>query len=122
MTRKERVTREALLPAPRQQVWAALTQADRLGDWLGGDVQIDPRPRGRVVVRGSGCVERQGRVVAVNQPYRLVIEWWEGSEDRSDTGPATRVEFVLQEEEGGTRLTVSEWPATRANGYGEMAG
>ena len=122
MTRKERVTREALLPAPRQQVWAALTQADRLGDWLGGDVQIDPRPRGRVVVRGSGCVERQGRVVAVNQPYRLVIEWWEGSEDRSDTGPATRVELVLQEEGDGTRLTVSEWPATWANGYGEMAG
>src|SRR3989442_15781312 len=80
VTRKERVAREALLPAPRQQVWAALTQADRLGDWLGGDVQIDPRPRGRVVVRGSGGVERQGRVVAVNQPFRLVIEWWEGSE------------------------------------------
>jgi uncharacterized protein YndB with AHSA1/START domain len=121
MTREERVTREALLPAPRQQVWSALTQADRLGDWLGGDVEIDPRPRGRVVVRGSGGVERQGRVIAVNQPNRLVIEWWEGSEDRSDTGPATRVEFVLQEEEGGTRLTVSEWPATR-DGFSAMAG
>jgi uncharacterized protein YndB with AHSA1/START domain len=61
-------------------------------------------------------------VIAVNQPYRLVIEWWEGSKDRSDTGRATRVEFVLQEEEGGTRLTVSEWPATLAPGFGELAG
>ena len=108
----ERVIREAVLPAPRQEVWAALTEPERLAEWLGGEVQIDVRPRGLVAVRGTGGMDRQGRVVAVNRPYRLVIEWWEryAGADAIDDIPVTRVEFVLQEEEeGGTRLTVSEW-------------
>ena len=103
-----RVTREVLLPAGRPEVWAALTQPDQLAEWLGGEVQFDARPRGRLAVRGGAGADRQGRVIAVNQPYRLVIEWWEGSAE--EPPPVTRVEFVLQEEGGGTRLTVSEWP------------
>jgi uncharacterized protein YndB with AHSA1/START domain len=121
MISKHRVTREAFLPAPRPEVWAALTEADRLADWLGGDVQIDPQPRGKVVVRGKGGVERRGRVIAVNRPYRLVLEWWEGRGDEPRDAPVTRVEFLLQEEDDGTRLTVSEWPAVHAAGFTEAA-
>jgi uncharacterized protein YndB with AHSA1/START domain len=109
MTRAERVTRETVLQAPRREVWAALTEADRLAEWLGGGVQIDPRPRGRVVIHGVGGVDRRGKVIAVDPPFRLVIEWWEGSTDDPANGPVTRVEFVLQDEAGETRLTVTEW-------------
>ena len=113
----DRVTRETLLPASRPEVWAALTEADRLAEWLGGAVQIDPQPRGRVDIRGTAGVDRRGTVIAVNRPYRLVIEWWEGSAEDPGNGPVTHVEFLLQEEAGGTRLTVTEWHAVPLTGF-----
>ncbi|HEY1330901.1 MAG TPA: SRPBCC domain-containing protein [Actinomycetota bacterium] len=112
------VRRGIVLPARREEVWDALTDPERLADWFGGVVSIEPRPRGRVTVREPGGTERRGVVVAAGRPYRLVVEW-----EASPGRPATRVEFVLEDDPSGTTLTVTEGPSPGAsNPVGFLAG
>ena len=40
------IRREIILPAPREEVWDALTEPDRLADWFANDVDLDLRPGG----------------------------------------------------------------------------
>lgn len=96
------VTRSVELDAPVGEVWAAVTEADALSAWLDGDVEIDPRPAGRVsVVERDGTV-RRGTVETVVPERELVFRWSSEEEGR------TRVRFVLEPTDDGTRLTVVE--------------
>ena len=95
------VTRSVELDAPVDDVWAAVTEPDALGEWLEGDVEIDPRPAGRVsLVERDGTV-RRGTVETV-VPERELVFRWTSEEGRS------RVRFVLEPLDDGTRLTVVE--------------
>src|SRR5439155_475069 len=49
------IRREIVLPAPREEVWEALTEPERLADWFANDVDLDLRPRG-----GAGSREAPG--------------------------------------------------------------
>src|ERR1700730_8398797 len=50
------VTREIVLPAPREEVWAALTEAEQLEEWFANDVELDLREGGEGVFRwGAGA-------------------------------------------------------------------
>ena len=40
------IHREIVLPAPRAEVWEALTEPERLEDWFANDVDLDLRPGG----------------------------------------------------------------------------
>ena len=102
-----RVTREILLKAPRDEVWEAITRPERLAAWFGGEIDIDPVPRGRVEHRAPDGSRRAGRVVSVDRPLRLVL-WWTDTVDEPGSSTATRVEFVLLSREDGTLLTVTE--------------
>ena len=42
------IERELILPVARERVWAALTQAQRLGAWFGTQATVDLRPGGAV--------------------------------------------------------------------------
>jgi len=108
---RDRVTREIALAAPRSEVWEAITRPERLAEWFGGELDLDPVPRGRVEHRAADGTQRSGRVVSVDRPVRLALWWAEANPDRDggDAAPAgTRVEFVLLEHEGGTLLSVTE--------------
>jgi uncharacterized protein YndB with AHSA1/START domain len=104
-----RVTREIVLAAPRDEVWEAITRPERLAEWFGGEIDIDPVPRGRVEHRAPDGSRRAGRVVSVDAPMRLVL-WWADAEDAPGGTAAggTRVEFVLLAHGDGTLLTVTE--------------
>jgi len=104
-----RVTREILLAASRDEVWEAITRPERLAEWFGGELDLDPVPRGRVEHRAPDGSRRTGRVVSVDRPVRLVL-WWAEAEDGEDPAAAsgTRVEFVLLAHDDGTLLTVTE--------------
>lgn len=110
MGRTGHVTREILLAAPRDEVWEAITRPERLAEWFGGEIDLEPVPRGRVEHRGPDGSRRTGRVVSVDRPMRLVL-WWSEIQDE-DGEPAgaggTRVEFVLLAHGDGTLLTVTE--------------
>jgi len=98
------IRREIVLPAPREEVWEALTDPDRLADWFANDVDFDLRPGGGASFRWSNGEERSATVTEIDPERRLAFEW----EDEGE------VEFTLADDVDGTRLTVvetaPEWP------------
>jgi len=92
------IRREIVLPAPREEVWEALTEPERLADWFANDVDLDLRPGGGASFRWSNGETRTATVTEVDHERRLAFEW-------DDEG---EVAFTLADDEEGTRLTVVE--------------
>jgi uncharacterized protein YndB with AHSA1/START domain len=92
------IRREIVLPATRDEVWDALTEPERLSDWFANDVEVDLRPGGGASFRWSNGEERRATVTEVDPERRLAFEW-------ADEG---EVEFTLEDDVDGTRLTVVE--------------
>jgi uncharacterized protein YndB with AHSA1/START domain len=97
-----RIRREVLVPSERDEVWAALTEPARLGEWFANDVELDVRPGGAGVFRWEDGTVRHATVEAVEDERRLAFTW------REDDRPATRVEIALEDADGGTRVRVTE--------------
>jgi uncharacterized protein YndB with AHSA1/START domain len=93
------VTREIVLPAPREEVWEALTDEARLSEWFANDVELDPRPGGAGVFRWDDGEERSAAVEAIEPEERLVLRW-------DDDGGV--VELRLEDAPAGTRVLVRE--------------
>lgn len=106
------VTRAIGLRAAPEVVWAALTDAEHLSEWFGIGAEIDSRPGGAVRFRGPGGAERRGVVEAADPPHRLVFRWRElyGGPVGVVVGHASTVEFLLERDDVGTRLVVTESP------------
>ena len=92
------IRREIVLPATRDDVWGALTDADRLEDWFANHVELDLRPGGGASFRWSNGEERHATVTEVEPERRLAFDW-------EDEGT---VEFTLDDDVDGTRLVVVE--------------
>jgi uncharacterized protein YndB with AHSA1/START domain len=92
------IRREIVLPATRDEVWDALTEPERLADWFANDVEVDLRPGGGASFRWSNGEERRATVTEVDPERRLAFEW-------DDEG---EVQFTLEDDADGTRLTVVE--------------
>jgi uncharacterized protein YndB with AHSA1/START domain len=102
----DRIERVMTLDAPREAVWAALTEPDQLRQWFGTKrAELDLRPGGTGVF---GWEEGEARVTVetVEPPERFAYRWIPGS---AQTGEATTlVEFTLEEDGAGTKLTLVE--------------
>jgi uncharacterized protein YndB with AHSA1/START domain len=109
----EPVTRRVSLPAPREEVWRALVTPELLSSWLGEVTELDARAGGSVIVREPDGATRRGLVERVEPGRTLVFRWRRlaGAGRSLEVGEATRVEFELEDEGAGTRLTVTEQPA-----------
>src|SRR5215472_9327558 len=81
------VRREVVLPVAPDELWPALTEGGRMGEWFGADVEVDLRPGGRMTFRWTD-VTRRGVVEAVE--------------------PNRRLAFRLDAVADGTRLRVTE--------------
>jgi uncharacterized protein YndB with AHSA1/START domain len=92
------IRKEIVLPAPRDDVWDALTDPARLEDWFANEVDVDLRPGGGLSFRWSNGEERHATVTGVEPARRLAFEWDEEG----------AVEFTLADDADGTRLTVVE--------------
>jgi uncharacterized protein YndB with AHSA1/START domain len=92
------IRREIVLPAPRDEVWEALTQSERLEDWFANEVELDPRPGGSGLFRWDNGEEKRAVVESVEPEERLVLRW-------DDDG---RVDLRLEDDEAGTRVIVRE--------------
>jgi uncharacterized protein YndB with AHSA1/START domain len=102
------VRREMVLPVRPEELWPALTEADRLAEWFAPEVDIDARPGGGAVFRWAGGA-RRAVIEEVEAPHRLSFRWAEMGEDGE--AERSRVEFTLEEVEEGTRLRVVETAA-----------
>ena len=92
------IRREIVLPAGRDEVWAALTDPRRLEEWFANDVELDLRPGGAARFRWGNGESRGATVTEVEPEERLAFEWDEEGE----------VEFTLDDDADGTRLVVIE--------------
>ena len=97
------VERETLVEASPEEVWEALTEEDRLEEWLAPEVELEPFEGGEITVR-DGEEERSGTVETVEEEERLAFTW-----SRPGQGESF-VEFTIEPLPGGTRVTVVETP------------
>src|SRR5437867_13436771 len=101
------VERETVLPAPIDEVWAAVTEPEHLSVWLGVEVELERRPGGRGTARRYDGATRRIVVEVVDEPRRFAFRWWPFEHGRCP-GMSTRVEFTLDPERDGTRVRVVE--------------
>jgi uncharacterized protein YndB with AHSA1/START domain len=92
------IRKEIVLDAPREEVWEALTDPERLEDWFANDVELDLRPGGGAWFRWANGEERHAVVREVEPGERLAFDWEDDGE----------VEFTLADDADGTLLTVVE--------------
>jgi uncharacterized protein YndB with AHSA1/START domain len=97
------VERETLVEASPDEVWEALTDEDRLEEWLAPDVELDPYEGGEIAVR-DGDDERNGTVETFEENERFAFTWSRPGEGESF------VEFTIEALPGGSRVTVVETP------------
>ena len=113
------VERDTLVEASPEEVWEALTDEDRLEEWLAPDVELDPTEGGEIAVR-DGEDERAGTVETVEEDERFAFTWSRPGEGESF------VEFTIEALPGGSRVTVVETPigptAVAAGGWGSRLG
>jgi uncharacterized protein YndB with AHSA1/START domain len=97
------VERETMVDASPEEVWEALTDEDRLEEWLAPDVELDPVEGGEIAVT-DGDDRRAGTVETVEEDERFAFTWTRPGEGESF------VEFTIEALPGGTRVTVVETP------------
>ena len=97
------VERETLVEASPEEVWEALTDEDRLEEWLAPEVELDPVEGGEIAVT-DGEDRRTGRVETFEEEERFAFTWTRPGEGESF------VEFTIEALPGGTRVTVIETP------------
>ena len=97
------VTRETEVPADPERVWRSLTDPTLLAEWLGEAGEVQLTPGGDLSIRTLDGEERTGWIEAA-EPNRRLAFWWRTDEG----GDPTRVEFELEEIEGGTCVRVTE--------------
>ena len=86
------VSREIVLPVPRERAWELVTEEDELREWLADDVEFEPEEGAPLRFD-----DREGVVEQVEPGERIVFTW-EGS----------RVEWQLEDHIEGTRFVVTE--------------
>lgn len=99
--------------APRERVWEAITDGKQISHWWGDHWEIPQVEAGATIRFGSendpNLAKEEDWMVAtlavVDRPREFAIQWPPQPQYHS-TAMFTR--FVLEEENGGTRVTVSE--------------
>src|SRR5215212_252926 len=97
------VERETMVEASPEEVWEALTDEDRLEEWMAPEVELDPTEGGEISVR-DGDDHRTGTVETLEENERFAFTW-----SRPGEGPSF-VEFTIEALPGGSRVTVVESP------------
>lgn len=100
------VERSIWIAARRERVWQAITDARQIMAWWGGDYwEIAGLEPGAAIKFGSADDPMLARVAAAEPPQRFVIEW--PPQPQYHEIPILTT-YVLAEEAGGTRVTVTE--------------
>lgn len=99
----DEVSREAVVEAPLERAWRAITEADQLVRWFPDKIaEVDLRAGGAIRIEWQDRELDDGAVQVVEEPPRFVFRWHGAGSD----SPETSVEFTLEAVEGGTRVVV----------------
>jgi uncharacterized protein YndB with AHSA1/START domain len=91
------IEREIVVPEEPEEVWAALTEPERLEEWFATEVELDARPGGEGVFRWGDNDVRRAVVRELEEAERLVLDWDDGGSVAIELEPAvdgTRVHVV----------------------------
>jgi len=115
MSSTDRIEKTVHLRAPVARVWRALTDAAEFGAWfrvkLEGPFAVGATVRGRITYPGYERLTMEVLVERMDRERLFAFRWHPAAiEPGADYSaePTTLVEFRLDEEAGGTRLTVVE--------------
>ena len=98
------IERELQIDAPPQTVWRYFTEPERMLQWMGSAVTLEPRPGGQFHLDYNGFDRMSGRFLEVTPHSRIVFSWgWETLGDATPPG-ASRVEVTFTPNAGGTLL------------------
>ena len=101
----QHIEREVQLPNPPVEVWEAVIDPGRLGEWLGGELEVSLRPGGRGSFRSPDGAARRLIVLHVDHRHELSFSWW----PETDAGSASTVTITIDEHDaGGSTVRVHE--------------
>jgi uncharacterized protein YndB with AHSA1/START domain len=103
----DRIERTVQIAHPPAAVWAALTTAEGLSAWFGQQAAIDLRPGGAASMKWDSGHTADMRVERVEEPRVFGFTWHIFGLPEDDPR-RTYVEFTLEPDGAGTRLTVVE--------------
>lgn len=111
------IERDVELMATPEQIWERITDSSLISEWMGGDVEIEPRPGGRITFSPEGGPGVWGTVEEVVVHERIQWSW------RTDEGRPSLIEFELSPAEDGTTVIVREtllpWRISGPDGFTE---
>ena len=84
-------------PRPPEKVWRALTDPERLADWMGAS-RVEPRVGGRYETMLDGQRPMHGEVLVWDPPKTLELHWSNGH------APDSTIRYELTPEATGTKL------------------
>jgi uncharacterized protein YndB with AHSA1/START domain len=101
------VERSVWIAAPREQVWQAITDDEQINQWWGGDDhwEITALHVGAPVTFGHGDDAMIATIAVLDPPRQFAIQWPPQPQYHSIS---MRTSYILAEENGGTRVTVTE--------------
>ncbi|HEY5988247.1 MAG TPA: SRPBCC family protein [Streptosporangiaceae bacterium] len=105
---QDRIEREIVIEAPRERVWAVLTQAEHVAQWFGDSAEIDLQPGGKAAFGWSEHGRHEAIVERVEPPDFFSYRWARKTDTAPGAGEATLVEFTLSNHGNGTLLRVVE--------------
>ncbi len=111
----DRIERTVVIAHPPAKVWAALTTAEGLSAWFGQQAAIDLRPGGAASMKWDNGHTADMRVERVEEPAVFGFTWHIYGLPEDDPR-RTYVEFTLEPDGDGTRLTVVE------SGFAQLSG
>ena len=106
---------ERLIRFTPEEIWAALTEPARLGEWL-AEAEVVPGPNGSVTLDFGEGGKESGRITAWRPPQLLAYEW----NFVGETPSHVRFELDAVDDGHATRLTLEHSLLSRdlATGYG----
>ena len=103
----DRIERTVEIAHPPARVWTALTTAEGLAAWFGNQATIDLRPGGSAQMTWDSGDRADMRIERIEEPSVFGFTWHiYGLPD--DDPRRTYVEFTLEPDGVGTKLTVVE--------------
>jgi uncharacterized protein YndB with AHSA1/START domain len=115
------IDKQVKIAASRETVFSFLVDADKMRQWMGQEVTLDPQPGGIYRTDLNGRNIGRGEFLEVDPPSRVVISFgWEGEGVPVPSG-STRVEFILPADGEGTllRLRHLDLPADEVESHTE---
>lgn len=105
----DQIERTITVPVSTERVWTALTTEEGMRAWFGDIAVMDVRPEGEALFGWSEEGMSFHAVIEAVEPYtRFAFRWAANADTPVAEGPSTLVEFLIDGDENGTRITVIE--------------